>query len=331
MEGVQDMKPLLNFKEALVVAILLLANQYAWAAEDRERVNQTRQVSASERIYIEVMSGDVTIRVGNDNTFTVSGVLDEQAEGFELTSANGSTRFEMNMPRRTRSSMWGRNRKQADLEFIVPANSTVEFSGVNPEVNISGVQGGSIINTVNGPITARSLSNTIELKTVNGGINTRDLSGRIEITTVNGIIDDTGSTGRASFRAVNGQINVDSSADEVSLGVVNGRVAATLRQANVVEFSSVNGRTELTLIDVLSPRITGSSVSGNITLNVNSSIKAGFNVRSNVGGGINNRLTSDEPVRASYGPTRRLEFSTGEGVGMVELSTLSGRVELNRN
>lgn len=104
MEGVQDMKPLLNFKEALVVAILLLANQCAWAAEDRERVNQTRQVSASERIYIEVMSGDVTIRVGNDNAFTVSGVLDEQAEqaeGFELTSANGSTRFEMNMPRRT--------------------------------------------------------------------------------------------------------------------------------------------------------------------------------------------------------------------------------------
>lgn len=104
MEGEQDMKPLLNFKEALVVVILLVANQYAWAAENSEQVNQTPQVSASEIIYIDVMSGDVIIRVGNDNTFTVSGVLDEQAEGFELTSANGSARFKMNMPRRTRSS-----------------------------------------------------------------------------------------------------------------------------------------------------------------------------------------------------------------------------------
>lgn len=325
------MKPLLSFKEGLLIAFLLAANQYAWAADNRIAVDETRQVSANERIYIDVMSGDVTIRVGNDNTFRVSGVLDEQAEGFELTSANGFTRFEVEMPRNTRPSGWRNGRDQSDLEFVVPVNSTVEFSGVNASVDIAGVRGGSTISTVNGPIKARDLSNYVELKTVNGAIESINASGRIDMTTVNGNIDDSGSAGRANYHAVNGQINVGSSADEVSLSVVNGRVMARLLQASTVDLSSVNGRLELTLIDSLTPRITGNSVSGNITLNLNPSINARFSVRNNVGGTINNRLTSDEPVRARFGPSSRLEFSTGDGAGMVELTTLSGRVELNRN
>lgn len=325
------MKPLLSFKEGLLIAFLLAANQYAWAADNRIAVDETRQVSANERIYIDVMSGDVTIRVGTDNTFSVSGVLDEQAEGFELTSANGFTRFEMDMPRSTRSFQWSRDREQAELEFIVPVNSTVEFSGVNAEVGISGVQGGTTVSTVNGPITAHNLSNYVELKTVNGEINSRDISGRIEITTVNGNITDTDSSGRARYHAVNGQINVGSAADEISMSVVNGRIAARLLETNMVDLSSVNGRIEVTLLNSLTPRITGNTVSGGITLNLDRSINARFSIRNNIGGSITNRLTSDEPVRANHGPARRLEFSTGEGIGAIELTTLSGRVELNRN
>jgi DUF4097 and DUF4098 domain-containing protein YvlB len=325
------MKPLLSLKEVFVVIFLLLAHQFAWAADSRITVNETRQVSANERIYIEVMSGEVNIRVGTGNSFSVTGVLDEQAEGFELTSANGFTRFEVEMPRNTRFPGFRNNRAPSNLEFVVPLNSTVEFSGVNASVDIAGIQGGSTISTVNGPITASGLSNHVELKTVNGGIESRNLSGRIEITTVNGSIDDSGSTGRARYQAVNGRINVGSSADEISLSVVNGRVAARLQQTSILELNSVNGGIELTLTDSLTPRITGNSVSGNITLNLDPAINARFSVRNNVGGGISNRLSSDEPVRASYGPARRLEFSTGDGTGVVELTTLSGRVELNRN
>ncbi len=325
------MKVLLNYGMAITIGLLLLANPIARAADSRVAVDEVRQVSANERVTIEVMSGDVTIRAGTDNTFTVTGLLDEQAEGFSLTSANGFTRFEVEMPRATRFSGFRNGRNGSDLEFVIPVNSTVEFSGVNASVDISGIQGGAIVNTVNGPVRARQLATHVELKTVNGAIDSSGLSGRIEITTVNGSIDDTGSTGRARYQAVNGHINVDSAADEVSLSVVNGRVTARLQQAGIVELNSVNGPMDLTLLGSLTPRITGNSVSGNMTLNLDSSINARFSVRNNVGGSITNRLTSDEVVRATHGPARRLEFTTADGEGTVDLTTLNGRVELNRN
>ena len=38
-----------------------------------------------------------------------------------------------------------------------------------------------------------------------------------------------------------------------------------------------------------------------------------------------------EPVRARYGPGRSLEFSTGDGRGVVELNSVSGRLEVRSN
>lgn len=299
-------------------------------AQNREVIDEARLVSPNERVTLDVMRGEVTIRPGDDNTLRIRGVLDELAEGYELESGNGFTQFTVVMPRNMRNRGGDRD-DGSDLEIIVPAGSDVQFSGVNVDVDIADIQGGARITTVNGGITASGLREFIQLHTVNGSINSQNSEGRIEIETVNGEVTDRGSQGRISLRAVNGEIDIDSRAEEVQLTVVNGEINASLSSAQSLEFSGVNGSIDIRLREVLRPRVRGSSVSGEISLGLDAGVDARFNLQSNVGRRIENELSDDEPQRPQFGPGRSLRFMTGEGSGTVDITTVSGEIRLRRN
>lgn len=315
---------------AAALAFSVITMQMLSAAEAPVVIDEVRQVSANESFEIEVMRGDVAIRIGDDNSFRVSGTLDELAEGYELRSNSGFTYFEVLMPRNINGNR-ARRAEESDLEMVVPVGSRVSFIGVNVDIDISGVAGGSEVNTVNGNITATGLSDRVDLRTVNGNIRSTDNSGRIDLQTVNGDIRDTGSEGRAYYEAVNGGLNITSAAEEVEVTVVNGSVEAQLRRTRELTLRSVNGDIEVMLTEAISPVIIGSTVSGEIILNLPGNIDAQFNLESHAGGNIINNITDDEVARARFGPARSLDFSTGQGTGIVEMSSVSGRLELHAN
>lgn len=312
------------------LALLVMGSHAASAADVPQAIDETRQVSANERIEIEVMRGEVVIRTGTDNTFRVSGILDELADGFELRSDNGFTYFEVLMPRSFNHGGFN-SAQESDLEIVVPVNSNVSYTGVNANVDIDGVTGGSQVTTVNGAISAGNLADRVQLRTVNGDISSRNNTGRLDLQTVNGEIRDSGSEGRAYYEAVNGEIDIDSAAGEVELTIVNGSVQAQLKGTRDLSLKSVNGDIDVELSDVTTPRIDGSTVSGEITLTLPADVDARFSLQSHAGGNIVNNITDDEVARARFGPARELDFSTGRGVGMVEMSSVTGRLELRAN
>lgn len=324
------MNSTLSWTGAATLALLFGLCQAASAADAPMIIDETRAVSSNERIELEVMRGEVVIRTGSDNTFRVSGTLDELAEGFELRSENGFTYFEVEMPRNVNSSGFRRAR-ESDLEFVVPAGSRVSYAGVNAEVDIDGVTGGTGINTVNGDITASNLTERVDLRTVNGNITARNIGGRIDLQTVNGEIRDSDSVGRAYYEAVNGEIDIDSAADEVEVTVVNGSVQARLRGTSDLSVKSVNGDIDVVLTEASAPRISGSTVSGEITLSLPADVDARFSLESHAGGNLVNNITDDDVIRARFGPARNLDFSTGQGRGTVDMSSVSGRLELRTN
>ncbi|HEX5792708.1 MAG TPA: DUF4097 family beta strand repeat-containing protein [Rheinheimera sp.] len=308
--------------------VLLGVSQLAFA-DPREVVNENRAVSANEKIYIEVMSGEIKINAVSGNSFSVSGKLDEKATGFTLDSKDGFTRFEMTMPRQVNYN-WKDNVNAAELSFEVPVGSSVEFKGVNGNVTVHGIHGSSQIGTVNGDITATDLRNEVALNTVNGEIKLKGGMGNVELSSVNGKIDDEGSSGRLSYDVVNGDIKAKSSAEEISVSTVNGDAELELNGTKQLKLSTVNGELDAKLRGVSSPRISGSSVSGDIELKLDSNISARFDIKASAGGDINNKLTSDKASKAKYGPARSLQFSTGNGDGSVDLSTVSGDIELDK-
>lgn len=308
--------------------VLLAVSQLAWA-DARETVDESRSVTANEKIYLEVMSGEVTIKAVNSNQFKIVGKLDEKATGYTLDSKDGFTRFEMTMPRQVN---YRGNEKSngADLRVEVPIGSTLEFKGVNSDVSLSGISGGSKISTVNGKIAAANLSTLVQLNTVNGEIGSKDNSGQIELSSVNGEITDVGSTGRLDYSVVNGKIEARTSAEEISVSTVNGDAKLKMSGTQRLKLSTVNGEIDAELANAVSPRISGSSVSGDIELKLDTNVNARFDIKASAGGSIKNKLSSDKATKAKYGPARSLQFTLGSGDGSVELSTVSGDVELDK-
>ncbi|MDX3774130.1 DUF4097 family beta strand repeat-containing protein [Chromatiaceae bacterium AAb-1] len=317
------MKAIITLSSAVLLSVSLLS----WAG-DRQAINESVNVAANEKIYIEAMRGDITIKAVSANTFRVKGKLDEKSEGFELKSENGFTHFEVKMPRSVSTS--GNRDKGSELEIEVPTGSEVEFKGVNSRVNVSGITGSSKVTTVNGDIRAERLSHLVTLSTVNGEISSKQNSGRLELKTVNGKIDDTASEGRLTLTTVNGEIKSRSRASDVSLSVVNGGAELELSGLSELKMSAVNGDLDINVKDSASPRISGSSVSGDIELKLPQTVSAKFSLTASAGGNIKNELTRDQVNKAKYGPGRSLQFTLGQGEGLVELTTVSGKLELDK-
>lgn len=316
--------------QPLKITALLLALWQLPALAAGDSINESRKVSQTERIEIENMRGDVRIVATSGGTFAVKGRLDEKAEGYELTSDNGVTRFIVKMPRNI-SNGWGSDKGGSDLDIEVPVGSELSFRGVNANVSARGIEGGSKLNTVNGQIKAEQLKGDIELETVNGQIESRQNDGRLDLNTVNGRIVDQGSSGTLDVESVNGEIRINSSAKEVELSVVNGEGRLELDGTERLEFSSVNGEIRAVLKNSKKPKVSASSVSGASRLSLDADVSARFELEASAGGDIENGLTADKAKRDKYGPRRQLEFSTGNAAGKIEMSTVSGELEISKH
>ncbi|MDP5148889.1 DUF4097 family beta strand repeat-containing protein [Rheinheimera baltica] len=315
--------------QVALTALMLLNISLPAFADSRETVDESRNVAGNEKIYLEVMSGEIAIKAVNSNQFKIVGKLDEKATGYTLESADGFTRFEMTMPRQV-NYRGNEKSNAADLRIEVPIGSSIEFKGVNSDVSLSGITGGSNIGTVNGTIAAVELANLVQLSTVNGEINSKDISGQISLSSVNGKITDVGSSGRLEYSVVNGEIKARTSAEEVTVSTVNGDAKLKMTSTKQLKLSTVNGEIEAELANSVSPRVSGSSVSGDIELKLDTNVSARFDIKASAGGSIDNKLSDDKASKAKYGPARSLQFTLGSGDGSVELSTVSGDVELDK-
>lgn len=324
------MKALNQQFNRIVLAMMVLVAGPAIAGTGKA-VSESKAVAANERIELEVMRGDVEIKIGSGNQFKISGTLDEEAEGYEFHSANGVTRFEVKMPRRLFNRSYNDDdNRGSKLTVEVPKGALLNFEGVSTNVNANGVQGGSDITTVNGSITASQLAGTVSLQTVNGSIASTDLQGHLKLATVNGDIKDQSSASTLEMESVNGELHSVSTAKEVEVSTVNGEVDLSLNGSERVEFSTVNGEIDIKLAGSKAPRISGSSVSGTLTLTMPDIESARINVEASAGGDINNKLTEDKVVDAKYGPMSSLNTTLGAGDGRIEIETVSGEVVLKR-
>ena len=313
------------FLKSLVLCLLFPLSTLA-----QESIDESRTVASNERISIEVISGKVSIRGTQDNVFRVRGMLAEDAEGYILESNNGFTRFEVEMPRR---GFWNqRSRRDSDeseLEIEVPMGAAIEFAGVNIDINVTEIHGSSDITTVNGDIYANNLSNIVSLSTVNGKIENRNSDGRIKLASVNGEIFDEDSEGRIEFTTVNGEVVSASRAQEVSIETVNGEAELDLVGTEVLEMSTVNGDIDVRLAGSFSPRIEGSTVSGDLNLIIEGEISAHFSINAHAGGDIENLFSDDRATRDQFGPRKQLNFKTKDAQGSINLTTVSGDIEID--
>lgn len=314
-----------SMKYMILTSLLsLILSSAAYAGQ---RVDEILKVSSDVTVEIEHQNGKIKIEGWDRDEVQVVGELDDKAEEFIFEERRGRVLIEVKMPK---NKSWSSVRKGDDLDIKVPFSSLVRYSGINADADITNLKQGLQAETVNGKIDARDIAGRIGLESVNGDLDARDLTGNIHFETVNGRIRDRNSSGsELFFGSVNGDIESKSTIKEVSVETVNGGIELDLDEVEELGMSTVNGTIEVSMQLLEKGRVDGSTVSGEIEIAFQKGVSAKFDIQAHAGGRIVNRLSDHKAEKAKYGPSRWLEFELEGGKGRVDLSTVSGRIELD--
>jgi len=306
---------------AVILAVLTTQGVLA------EEVNKSIPRDGATNISVENLRGKVKISGWDKDEIKVTGKVDEKAERFIFEKDGAYIRVKVVMPRHLNG---GWNDRGSDLLIRVPKDIRLDFSGVSSDVDIENINKSAEVRTVSGNITADSLSEHVELSTVSGDINSENLSGKITLVTVSGDIDDKKSKGRIKLKAVSGRLRTESLANEVFVNTVSGEIDVSLDKVDELSISTVSGDVDGDLSLNSNGLVKMSSVSGDIDLVFENEVQASFRMKSNAGGDLVNKITSDKAKHAKYGPSSKLYFETGEAKASVKASTVSGRIKVSK-
>lgn len=312
----------------LLVLVGFLCLCYSVLAD--EKLNRSLDVSKTPYVQIEHVNGSAKVVAWDKSEVKVTGYLGERTEKFIFEKDNNEVLIKVKVKKNSGWNNWGSDKGDA-LEIFVPRHSKVYYSAVNADVELEQVRGGARVETVNGSIDAKELAGRIRLESVNGRIRAVSLEGDVKIDTVNGMIDSRSSKGEEdSYESVNGNIKVSSDSGDINVETVNGDVELELGKVNQLNVDTVNGTIDARLELKKNGEIDASSVGGSIHLYLQSDVSARFDIEGHAGGKITNNLSDDKMQRAKYGPNRWLKFSLNNGSAKVDVSTVSGRVRLEK-
>jgi len=270
-----------------------------------EEVDKTLPASANGSIKIVNTRGDVEIIGWDRDEIHIEGELDDLAEELIFEVKGNRARIEVKLPRRNVN--WGDG---SDLEIHIPINSKVDFDGISTDTTIETVSGGLRVRSVSGDITAREIQNRVHINTVSGNIEVFDSSGNAHISTVSG------------------EIHLKMSSSRIILDTVSGEIEAEFEEFTRLRANAVSGDIEVEGKLMGDGEIEISSVSGDLSLRLESPVNAHLSVETGPGGDIENSLSDHEPVD-KFPARKKLEAKLGDGSGQINLRTVSGDIRID--
>ncbi|CAH9054884.1 hypothetical protein PSECIP111951_02687 [Pseudoalteromonas holothuriae] len=310
-----------------LLAGLALLPVFAFATQ---KIDEQITIPVNGKVVVENQRGEITIKTWDENSFKVSGTLDEKAKGYKLETNGSVTEFIVQMPKQYRG--WKNARDGSILTIYMPKSSELNFEGVSVDIKASELHAGTYIKTVKGNIKASDLKGKISLQTINGDIDGLNLNGNIHYETVNGEINDRNSAGKLKIDAVNGDIESDTSAQDVRLENVNGEVGLRINELAELRLNTVNGEIDVRIKKLKkNANINMDTVSGDVSLYLPANVSARFDIDMHAGGNVINELSEHEVKKSKWGPSRELEFVLNGGDADIEIDTVSGHIELKKN
>lgn len=294
------------YPQRLIVLLVLHAFPSAqlFAGDD---VNQTLDAPIDAVVSINNIRGDVQIKGWERAEVEVSGELDDLAEELVFTVEGNRVTIDVRMP--ASDVNWGDG---SDLKIYLPMASRVKFVGVSTDVSANNIQGG------------------MQLQTISGDIFARQIGAQLMLSSVSGDIDVDGSSGRLRATTISGALRIESSALDVNIEAVSGDQRVFLQRFDQVSLRSVSGEVKLRGLLSAGGGLDVSSVSGDITLGLQSALDATVNVVAGFGGSIDNRWNEAEVDRASF-MGQQLKTVMGDGSAQITLRGVSADITLKQD
>ena len=333
-------------KYAMKYVSLLLVSMSAFSIAG-ERVDQSLPTDGVNRITIDNPRGKVKIIGWDKASVSIAGELDDKAKKLIFEQKGSRIKIKVVVPNQHQYGH-NNNRDGSNLTIKMPENIRMEFESIAGDVSVSELIAGTEIETVSGNIAANDLKEYLDFETVSGdieiesatgkvhlssvsgNIDSSNLSGDIKLSTISGDIEDKNSQGQIQLKVVSGNIKSQSSASEVGVKNISGNTRLSLAEVDEFSASVVSGDLTASLELNNDGYVKASGVSGDISLEFQRDIQASFKLSATAGGDIDNDISSDKPVKAKYGPSRKLQFQTGNANGSVNVSTVSGEISLTK-
>lgn len=261
------------------------------------RVDERRDVSATEEILIRNIAGSVRV-VGTQGTeLHVTGTIDKSHK-LEIRRKDNKTQVEVVYPRKSSGD--------ANIEVQLPRGCRVGVSTISADVDLSNVSGDVSIQSVSGIVKVPEGTATLEANTVSGDLQIASSTSKMSLKTVSGNILVQGSAGLIHGESVSGDIIVK--AREIKQGSftsISGTITfdGTLSDDGKLKISNHSGYSKLLLSSALSARVTLMTSTGDIESAFSESV-------------------SESLLQ------KKSEFTLGAGKGWIQVQSFSGDIKV---
>lgn len=296
-----------NTHQALLTTLIFFTLCHpSWAGKE---VSESLQADPNGKVQISVVRGEIDVQGWDQAQVKIEGELDDATEKLIFERNGDETVIQVEID----ESFWEKRWNSSDTNLVVhvPSKSHLVADGVATDFSINRIGGGVEVNAVSGNIEINDSSDTVNLETVSGDIKIANSWGKMKASTVSGDIE---TDGKAVF---------------FDAQSVSGDIDASIGKSELIEITSVSGDIDLRLELIEDGRLDAKTVSGDIDLKFeNGEVNARFEINTGPGGDIRNSLTNDKPGRSFIG-AEEVRFDSGNSSGTVEISTMSGTVQID--
>jgi DUF4097 and DUF4098 domain-containing protein YvlB len=190
-----------------------------------ENFSQVYPLTATGRVNIANINGDVHVNVWDQNSVKVDAVKRAYSQQrlsevtVDVQSASDTVTIKTRYPENRNYNGGNREDSWASVEYTVTIPRRAQLDGaelVNGSLDVAGVQGSVRASLVNGTVKASGLGGEVKLSTVNGGIEanvaTLETARGVQLTSVNGsivLIVPSGASADVKASTVHGSITND--------------------------------------------------------------------------------------------------------------------------
>jgi DUF4097 and DUF4098 domain-containing protein YvlB len=269
-----------------------------------ERIDRSLPAAADGRVEISNVSGEIRVYGTDDDEVHLRAEVGDGVEEviFEADGERIVIRVEMVDGARHGGSV--------EMDVSVPRGSALDIDAVSSDVTVRDVDGRLVISTLSGDIELATGSRDLEVGTMSGDVGFRG--------------DD--QDGIAALSSVSGDVVMRGFSGEIRSESVSGDVEAVLGTARRIRAQSTSGDVRITAALTPDARVDMETVSGEVGLSLAGG-RAGEYRLETFSGDLENCF-GPEPEERRWSMGSTLEFREGDGGATVNLSSMSGSVQL---
>jgi len=286
---------------SLITMGLIIVSGLTFAGE---KVDKTLSAKTDGVVEIHNVRGDIKIIGWDKNEVNITGELDDLKEEFVFKAQGNVILIEVIVPRRNINYGDG-----SDLIIHVPKTNRVDVNVVSTDLSVKDIKGGIDLRTVSGQAVITNVHKQLYVQTVSGDILIKKSSGKMKLNSVSGEVIG----------------NIDS--NDIRAESVSGDVKLILSNFDNLRATSVSGDVAVTGQLNDSGNLKLSTVNGDISLSFKSNVNARAKINAGPGGGISNRMSSDEVIEV-FPNQQKLSMTLGNGSGKIKIGTINGSILL---